>query len=402
LFKKKSGKRLDYLCSGAFLAIQFVSAVYLAIFTSAAIAIYFATGYFRNNYSRKTLKGLIIVFLTFIAIDFIFIKGYIRAHRDFGIKRNYSEYVTYSAHLTDFVFSNNIKSVVHNNQILDKWNRFNRHSGGGAGFPGFLISILALSSLITISYKKSKLKLKVNLSNERLFFFIITVIGLVFSLGPRVNFNGNYAEIPLPYHFLVKYFPFFDNIRTPIRWVYLFYIGTTYFALDFLKDKKDKLIFLFFIVAILEYLPFNLPTHSENYLSNSHMTLKKICDNKKDQVLLQYPVTHFDAGDDILEGLNYVSKSMLASTYHGCRMVNGYSGFDLPSLLKLKDDLSLNIKNNNHEEFYDLIKRTNSTILLADEEKIVEHQKTNLKTIISNLEDELKLIRLENNLYEIR
>lgn len=220
--------------AGIFLAIQFLASVYLAIFLCFVSGIWFLIGFSRKNV-KHTLLPFLIYFLTFFILDGFFIKGYIETKNIYKIKRPINEYILYSAHITDYLFSDT-PSLIYQSTLMKKWNSFDHHIvGEKAAFPGFLFSILFLLGFFTFIKVKNKKLIGFEFTKEKIFFLLIIIIGFVFSLGPRLNVNGVYAHIPLPSYLFLKFLPMFDTIRGSARWSFLVYFGIVFY---FISNKK--------------------------------------------------------------------------------------------------------------------------------------------------------------------
>ena len=397
LFKvTKTGSYKYLVASGVFLAFQFLASVYLAVFLIVAIALFFLAEAIIKRRYLLSLKKLILVLASFVVLASPVIAGYLKVEKQYQVQRNYGEYVFYSAHLSDYIFSRGIKSVIHTSQFINRWNSFNHHAiGGVALFTGFFLTIFGVFGIF-ISRKKPKA--------YDLFFFLLIFLGILFSFGPRANFNGVYAEIPLPYHFLLKYVPLFDVIRAPSRWMFLVYLGFTFFSAKFLFQKTAKAasIVLLATLILLEYYPINIQTHAESYLQEKDYTLKQICSGQP-KVVLEIPVTHFDAGKDILEGLNYITKTILASSYHKCYLVNGYSSYDLPSIATLTNSLYGASINRDDKEFLSLLNSSKAEILVINRALLKKEDKAEaLLSTVERLETKGYLLNQENDVFQIR
>ena len=110
------------------------------------------------------------------------------------------------------------------------------------------------------------------------------------------------------------------------------------------------------LVFLLEYLPYNIQTHSERYVDQSYQTIKNICSQSK-KVLLEIPVTHLDVVQGIGEGVSYISKVELAQTFHNCYLLNGYSGYDMPEIFNLRDRLYSDLEKDDIDSFLNEIKK---------------------------------------------
>jgi hypothetical protein len=407
-FLIKDEKRRDkknLLFSGLFLAIQFLSSVYLAIFLTFIISVYLVVSAYFDKKLIPHLKSALYIFGVFVIIDSVFIYKYFETQKLFNIQRSYGEYVTYSSHISDYVFSNSYKSLLHSTSLINKWNSFNKNSSP-AGFPGFLLSLGFILSLFAIHRSSNKLSVRLKFDRESLLFFIISISGLIFSFGPRANFNGNYAVIPMPYLLVMKAVPMLYIIRTPSRWSYIFYLALIYFFLRYFKHIQRRLnhpkILLVLVTfwIFVEYLPLKISTHSEKYVKSQHILLSSLC-NKENKVLLEIPVTHLDAGNNIVEGLNYITKEVLASTHHNCRLVNGYGGYDLTSIIQLKDDIALSLSMDRPDKFYSSVNKTGADLLLINWEVVLPEMKDELQTVTMELIEKEKLSPIKGNLYSI-
>lgn len=377
---------------GVFLSIQFLAGVYLAVFLLFTLLLFFLIEFISSKKKFSIIKGLTTILLVFLIIDGVFIKGYLETKKMYNIKRDYGEFVFYAAHLSDYLFSNRIDSFIHNLKPIKIWNSFDKHTvGEKAAFPGFLITILSIFGLFSFVKKRGwKFSIGLEFNKERLFFFGLVLFGFLFSLGPRINFNGNYAFIPTPYTFLLKYLPFFETIRATARWSFLFYLGLIYFSLYFLEKisknrKKFSLLFAaVLLVFALEYLPLKITAHAEEYINNDYEILREICTRKK-KVLLEIPVTHLNTGNSIVEGLNYISKVMLASTYHNCYLINGYSGYDMPHLSILDGKVNAIIQEGDIDALIKLAKDSEADIIKINRSKLIKESRNPAEKIFQKI-----------------
>ncbi len=387
--------------AGFFISIQFLASVYLAVFLLTAVVIYFISRFLIYRKVLFEVKRFILVFLVFLSLSWPLILGYLSTKQMFGVERPYEEFVVYSAHLSDYFFSGSIKSFIHGIDIFKKWNSFNHH--WASLFSGFFLTIFGFLGLANLKIKKKKINLNISLSSMDLFFLFLILAGFVFSLGPRAGFNGNYAEIPLPYHFVVKYLPFFDVIRAPSRWVFIFYPGLIYFSLKFLsKQNLNNLKFsILALIVLLEYVPIGVKSYSQIYLYPKDDFLREVCREEK-KVVLEVPVTHFDAGKDIFEGLSYITRTILASNYHKCYLINGYTSYDLPSVGGLKNSLYEASLKNDLTRFASLLKSSKANFLVVNSADLKEEVKADFLIMIDKLVKTGYLSENVNGVYEIR
>lgn len=356
-FLFSANRRLIYLfLSGLFLTIQFLASVYLAIFLMFSITVYLLVKLQFLQNTKLVLKTLLIIVFTFLILGGVFIKGYWDVKNYYKVNRQINEYINFSAHFTDYFFTSPIKSAVHKSDLMRSLNKYDKNFGAGKGSSaGFLITILALFSLFSLAKRREKIIFSLELNSDRNFFIVLILAGFIFSLGPRLNFNGNYAHLPLPYSLILKTEPLTEPIRNPARWNFLFYLGLTYFSLLTLKKLEKRrtykyLITIFFLIFIIEYLPLDITTSQKSYPDPEYNDFNKICTKDK-KTLLEIPVTHREATDDVASGLTYISNLQLASIFHQCNLVNGYSGYDLPDNIALAKTLDDYIQNQQTTEF---------------------------------------------------
>lgn len=402
IFKSEEKNKIKNLIfAGIFISLQFLASVYLSIFFIFAVFIFYFTKFIFQKNISKIIKSLTIIFITFIILGGGFIYGYTYTKNQYSFKRDPNEYIFYSAHFSDYLFTNQINSIIHKSPLINKWNSFNKNvSGGHATFPGFTLAILSLLSLLKIYKEKGLIKIKIELNEQRFFFLSLVLIGFIFSLGPRLNFNGNYVHIPLPYWILMKTVPFLESIRALCRWSFLFYLGIVGLAFEYLKEKKNIfLLGIIFILFFLEYFPFNIKAYKDTYVDEGTKILKSACQKEK-RVVLEVPITHFDGTGGIIGGLTYISKVQLASSYHNCYLINGYSGYDLPSLLKFKDDFYQILSTKNSDKLLLFLRQNKIDILQVNRERLDKESLSNYEVVYSQiLKKDIKI--LGPNIFEI-
>lgn len=322
---------------------------------------------------------------------------------DYNIQRPLSEYIQYSAHLSDYVFTS-ADTTLYKTSIISAWNSFNKHGfGERAQFIGFLFSALFIFGFFKFTKLKNKLFLSFDINKHSVFFGLIIFFGLIFSLGPRLNFNGNYVHIPLPYTILLKYFPFFDSVRSLARWSFLVYFGILFFVLftvnNILNSKKKFILIIIFTLFIIEYLPVNIKASSEVVMNDDYQKLSEIC-NK--DVLLEVPYTHlFGIENGVIEGLNYISKVQLASLEHSCFLVNGYSGYDLPENIVYFQALTKSLEDGTYDLYLQQLKEKNIKYIKHNNAYIEEIDRKKYTIMFDSLVKRKKIKKITNLIYEV-
>lgn len=404
LFKHEDAPKTRYLILiGLFTTIQFLSSVYLSVYLIFSILVFYSLKLLPSKRIKGTIFKLFVICFVFLLTSGIFIKGYLDMKNTYDIKRDIKEYITYSAHLSDYIFTSQIKSVIHQSPIMKLWNKADKNWSLHSSFPGFLIFMLSLFGLFKISRDKQLVTISILLNREKTFFLILVVAGFFFSLGPRLNFNGNYAHIPLPYAVIIKFSPFAEALRVPSRWSFIFFLGLTYLSLLGINKLESKLNIkvlatAVFVLFILEYIPINITSHAEQYINENDQKLEHLCKNTK-KVLLKIPVTHLDVAPDIITGLNYITKAQISSTYHNCLMINGYSGYDLPQIFELRDKINDAIVKNDLLAFLKLVKENNIDIVEFSPNLFIEELKEPGSEFIKSLSKGTQFIKISDNMF---
>lgn len=398
--RNKKDKFKDILYSALFLIIQFLSSVYLSIFLLFSMLLKVILEVVLEKKINK-IKEFLIVILIFLIGASYFIFGYISMKRDYNFSRDYGELVTYSAHVSDYIFTNRIQSLLYETKLFKNWNSYNRHFVGEiASFPGLAMFVAFIFSFFLLNKNNTNTTtLIIKLGKHKIFFLLLIIFGFIFSIGPRINFNGHYSGIPTPYAIILKYIPFADSIRASARWVFIIYLGFTYFFINFLKNKKNMVIAFFVALFLIEMLPINFTGVKEQYIDqSSDFFLKEACSNEK-KVLLEIPFNHLMVEGGVVEGLNYISKRQLASTYHNCYLINGYSGYEPLDQTNYYNELNNSFIENNVEIIINLLNKRNISFVrinydLIDKDFVELYSKS-----FSDLVTSRYLIKVNENLY---
>jgi hypothetical protein len=402
LFKDEKNILKSSFLSGLFLAVQFLASVYLSVFLIFTILVWTLVSLFYLTRSRVFIK-MFLIFVVFLLFDGVFIKSYINVKKDYGMERNINEYIQYSAHLSDYIFSGSIGSWLHQTSIIEKWNSLDKHViGEKASSVGFLFGILFILGAFNFNKIKSRNFLSFELNIYSFFSIIVLIGGLIFSLGPRLSFNGTYAHIPLPYLLLLKHIPFFDSIRALARWSFLVYFGALYFVLFFINNltkfkRYPIFIGLIFVWFMLEYFPISIKANSENYLDNNYNFLFTNCVKNK-SVLIEIPYTHlFGVKGGIVDGLRYISGVQLSSLSHDCNLVNGYSGYDLPENIEYFKKLNEDVGQKKCIDFLSLLKNRNVEYIKLNE-KLMDDNDVFIYSNCFDILTRSKLVKKENEI----
>lgn len=368
LFKEQFSRK-NAVFVGLMISLEFLSSVYLCIFMLFAIGIWYAMKFIDRYLKKEGVKDIfihgLIVLLTLGIIAGPFALKYIQVKKEYNITRTPDEYILYSAHITDYIFTTHYQSFISSTPLVNRWNSFNKHSIGEAGsFPGIVLIVLSFFGLLFLQRGKSNISIGIKLNFYNTYFLVLLVSGFIFSLGPRLNVNGVYVGIPLPYYAILEFFPLAEPIRANARWMWLLFLGLNYFALLGLKKfsngntKKFALTIILSTLFLLEIIPTNKMIMSKDFYPIVYGILEKECTSKP-QVLLEYPMSRFIKHNNVIENLTYKTQFQLASVKHKCLLINGYSGYAPKDYDRFESQLFWAIENKDKNLFWNLMDERN-------------------------------------------
>lgn len=351
---------------GVMISLEFLLSVYLWVFMLFAIGIWYGMKLIHRYLQKKILRNIIIhgfaILLTVSVLSGPFILKYIQVKESYNIVRPPEEYILYSAHLSDYLFTTYYKSFIYNTELAKLWNSYNKHNVGESGaFPGITLLFLSVIGLVVLRKSTNSFSILIKLSFYNIYFFILLVIGFLFSLGPRLSINGIYTGIPLPYYAILKFIPLVEPIRANARWMFLLFLGLSYFALQGLKRlssggrKNLILTIIFSVIFLLEIAPVNKTSGKKEYYPYAYNTIEEKCISGPKNVLLEYPISRFITQNNIIEDLTYKNQLQLASIKHKCLLVNGYSGYTPKDYERYENQLFWVIENKDRDMFWRLM-----------------------------------------------
>lgn len=342
------------LISGILVGIQFLSSIYLGVMNLTILLIFFVVEIlYRRTQAIIFIKKFLLVLLSFTLISLVSLVGYILVSSEYNIKRDYKEFLIYSADLTDYLFpAKNQYSFLYSTDFFHNLHNYKRHiSGEFAVFPGFLAIFFAFYVTFPgLTISKKILIIRYSLNKIVVFSTALILIGFLFSLGPRLFINGTFSDLLLPYAALLKFFQPIGIIRAVARWHYLVIFGfTLLLGLGYLKleqrvaktseIKKRILLFSILLLAFMEFYSLTpFPSSSRNWQADSSYTFLKneVC--KNNTTLLEYPFHYRNLDGDIVKDVNYMAQILLNSTQHKCKMLSGYYGYEPPKYIQIKDE----------------------------------------------------------------
>lgn len=396
LFKEQYTVKNSILV-GVMISLEFFLSVYLWVFMLFAIGIWYVMQFLYRYFQKKFLKNIIVhgflVLMTISVLSGVFVLKYIQVKQSYDIVRPPEEYILYSAHLSDYLFTTYYKSFLYSTKLANLWNSYNQHNVGESGaFPGIVLLFLSVTGLIILRKKIRSFSILIKLSFYNIYFFILLVSGFLFSLGPRLSINGAYTGIPLPYYAILKFIPLVEPIRANARWMFLLFLGLSYFAVLGLKrlnsgGKRSLILTIIFsAIFLLEIVPFNKITGKKEYYPVVYNTLEEKC-TPDPKILLEYPLSRFTTQNNIIEDLTYKNQLQLASLRHKCKLVNGYSGYTPKDYERYEDQLFWAIERKDEDMFWRLMSERKVNFLKLNKDSLYEDR---VVTIENWLRDELK------------
>ena len=373
------------IIAGLFLGWQFMSSIYIGYMGVAMVLLYYFLRFFLpklfseehiskkdlikhksefiyNFYTRwdergirdrlRTLSELLIVFVTFLIVCEPTLEAYLQMQSLYKPVIDQGQYVTYSAHITDYLFPSNQNSLFYH--FMGWWRSFNMHSfGENAVFIGFIPLLLLYFWLFFALKKKGNRSLDSRLrgndstlsssgltrgSSLFIWLLLIICVSFIFSLGPRLNINGRYLVAPLPYMLVFKTIPFLGAMRALARWYLPLSIAIAVLlipAIDLLHNTvknpfiKKYFFILLFLGLMIEFYPAPQAASQKIWWTKSYDAVKNICKTDT-SALLEYPFDYRAKEATVSRDLQYKTNILLASTEHSCDILSGFSGYVPP------------------------------------------------------------------------
>jgi len=351
LDEKKSIK--STLQSGMWMGIQFLTGTYLGVMGLGMSVLYYVSSFCFDKNRDTLLKRFGVFFVSFFVVAGISIYGYFLVNTLYHPVREQGQYVSYAAHITDYLFPIN-RSFFYG--LLSSWSDLNKHgSSERAAFVGLLPLLVVGGWIFRALFNKRNVNIRLdsrlrgNDKTVMIWLISLIIIGFVFSLGPRFNWNGEYKVFPLPYLVLLKIFPPLSIIRATARWYVLVHISVS-IALVFLLSriestfpvkKRGEIMFLIFLFAFLEFYSPGVQTIEKGYKRSSDLFLQQQCKSDNGPIL-EYPFEYRAEDRTVATYLATKTNLLMYSTLHTCPTLSGFSSFEPPLFLKWQADFDTN------------------------------------------------------------
>jgi len=337
--------------SGFWLGCQFLTGTYLGLIGLTIVGLLFLAEFIVIRKPAKVFREFAVFFAVFLLVSGVSVYGYFLVNKEYRPMRNQSEYVTYSAHLSDYLFP--IQNSVIYNALSPLRSLDNHRLGEHAAFVGFLpLTILGLWFAAKRRMKKSQKLYSMSLRSMLIriakwnpvavWLILLVLCGVIFSIGPRMNWNGKYLVTPLPYWVLLKAFPPIGIMRAVSRWYFMVIfavsIGMTIGYDRFIKRYPKQGILLILgglTLAILEFYPTPLRTSVNPWNAGPYVFLKLEC-TARPTAVLEYPFEYRADDFDYVKNLAYKTNILMFSSSNDCMTLSGFSSFEPPQYLEYK------------------------------------------------------------------
>lgn len=340
-----------------FFTLNALSVIYFQLFTIILLP-FFALPFFikqslaRNYFYFAKLIKFSLIGLFFLPILLYFNLPYLEFAQKEMVKRTTEENVIFSAKFADWI-SSGPDSLVYKNFVKDlekiRISDYEKKASGQINYAEHTLSLNILPTILFITavfgfYQLIKQKGK---AFEKklliLSFLVLLLITFILTFGP---FSLDFNHLKLPFYYLYQINPFFQGIRVPTRFQFVFYIPFSLFASCgalylFQKAKKKLSFFLFFVILSLLVIE---NYHLKNYTEQSALLQKlsslktsdlKFLEKKK---TLHLPIFIQDYAQETM----YFNWAVMTKE----RIINGSSGYlpydQIIFLLDLKEDLNEN------------------------------------------------------------
>jgi glycosyltransferase involved in cell wall biosynthesis len=322
------------LKSGLWLGAQFLTSTYLGVMGLVMVCIFYTTSWYFSQKKTDDLLKFGFFFASFLLIAGVSIYGYFQVNSLYHPVRDQGQYVSYAAHVTDYLFPAQ-KSLLYS--LFTSWTTMNGHmSSEKAAFIGIVPLIVIAGWWVSIN------------KHKKIFIWIsvLAIIGFIFSLGPRFNWNGEYKVFPLPYLVMLKAFPPLGIIRATARWfIFIHFAVSMGFIMSlsqlesFVSPKKRNIIMLaIFSAAIIEFYPMPVRTVDKGYMRPSDTFLIKQC-LKDNGPILEYPLEYRADDYTVEKYLAAKTNTLMYSTLHTCPTLSGFSSYEPPQFLNWQNEL---------------------------------------------------------------
>ncbi len=371
LLKAKNKKQ--YFLAGIFSGLQFISGVYIGIYSLTTTGIFFVWQLYKKKKLKDTFNNGLLFLLGFLIIAGYFVFKFAETKANYNIIRRADTYVNSAMQITD-IFFNPFPSLW-TTKVYYKINLYSHRLGYEAFTSGFILLFITLFGLVKL-IKKKKTKQEKYFAN---FILLLLIWGLIAILGPRLSINGKYLAIPLPYIIPLKFGIVFEPLRVVSRWFFIVQIGLLYltgYSLNYLFKKyslKKSLLIITMLLTLylIELMPIKQRKQVDTYQTQAYNYIVKNC--QQNQTVLEYPfapqLPKTTAGDN----LQYWVKIILNQMHYRCQLVNGYSGFQPKHIDNYINNFNRAIDDSSIKELTSLLREKNVRYIKINKKYLLEN-----------------------------
>jgi hypothetical protein len=202
-----------FLAFAACLSLQALSSFYNGLFLAVGVATFVGYLAVRRQLDRRFVGQLAAASVLAAVLLVPFAAPYFAARRLYGFTRTLDEVQLLSATPSDYLYAHP-RSVLYGE-------RLGRARSGKSPenmiFPGFLAPALAFVGLFAGRGRGPDDGRRV----EKGPFLGVLIVAVLLSMGPWLVLPGSAGRVPLPYLLLYHWFPGFQGLRVPVRFVVL-------------------------------------------------------------------------------------------------------------------------------------------------------------------------------------
>ncbi len=325
----KKEKFIYLIFSALFFLFQiynsFMPGYFLVFFYSIFLSVLFFSK--KVEFAKLINKKSLILVLTTIILTIPLITPYFKVSKEFNGKRDIRDAIHFALQPEDFFVANEHSRFNKLLTIVQNPTSYPKNAEIKPGFIGGIFSFLFIASLIKFPYYLKKKNI------FYITFFIVSILGLILSLGPALHFNRQTIHfpflIPLPYGLFYYLLPGFQGFRNSARFEMLFILMSTIpiavFLSDWFKYLKNKkyLFFGLLMLGIILEFPGPIKFFPIAQTKDFPFEHKFLATTPVDSVYLEMPIYNWNmfpySGEEL--------RREYFSTIHFRKSVNGYSGF---------------------------------------------------------------------------
>jgi hypothetical protein len=390
---EKSNFKNTFLFS-LFFILNAHGSLYHMVMVTLVLGLVFLIRVIQNkNIFTKRLFGLLLLSIAFITIFVgpVYYRYY-QFSKEYNVKREISENVLYSSDITSVIAAPSSNYLYGENcGFLERFTKHTLRCYEKILFPGLTVLILVLSCFWY--FFKRKIFDSIIQRKDIFLYGVLSITSFIFAFGPFFKIFNRNTGIPLPYYLVYYLFPPAQGIRVPGRWNLILFLTfgvlssfTIAFVLKRFQSYKVKVFVVIILLTLIGFENFSAPLAFKKVPDFKNGAFDYIRTNNEINVLAQLPLWTKENGKLELDSI-----AMLNSTYHGKKIINGYSGFN-PERREL---FSQNIdKTFPAEESISELKKLDVNAILVDKKETKYRELKVITNSVIGYEDEEYIVYL--------